>query len=235
MFSNSISELVSAIGGLVYIFHYDYNYESEMSILNLSSGVQNSFDFNGYLNIADAHMHQSGNYIYGVDYSDLIKIDISNADPILVYSHYISDLNGKIWLSRDGLRIFTDEKKILKINPELAGYDVTDQADLNISKSYIQGIEQDIIHSEYYAIPSNSYSFNDDSESQVVLVFNSSFEQIKTIQLEDYYFTNSYEPNIYLENPSAEYVFVSSDGNKIIIVSKATNSSNNWGVEILDR
>lgn len=235
MLSPSIIEIVSGIGGLVYVFHNYYSSAEEMSILNFTTGGQNNYNLTGSLNIEDAHLHQSGNYIYGVDDYYLNKINISNDAPSVVYSEYISDLNHKIWLSKDGSRIFTDEKRILTINPELAGYDVTEQADLNIWSSYIQGIEQDIIHNEYYVIPSNNYSFNSDSDSQEILVFNNNFEQIKAIQLEDYYFASDSQPYFNLVNPSAEYVFVSSNGNKIIVVSKASDYSNDWGIEVLER
>ena len=230
-----ISEIVADNGGLVYVFHNNYDNSDEMSILNFITGQQSNYSLNGPLNLEDAHLHQTGNYIYGVDNYYLSKINISNDAPSVVYSEYISDLNDKIWLSKDGSRIFTDEKRILTINPELGGYDVTEQADLNIWSSYIQGIEQDIIHNEYYVIPSNNYSFNSDSDSQEILVFNNSFEQIKTILLEDYYFASNSQPYFYLVNPSAEYVFVSSDGNKIIVVSKASDYSSKWGIEVLDR
>ena len=235
MLSSFISEIVADNGGLVFVFHNNYDNMDEMSILNFITGEQNYYSLSGPLFVEDAHLHQSGNYIYGVDDYYLSKINISNDIPSVVYSEYISDLNYKIWLSKDGSRIFTDEKRILTINPELAGYDVTEQADLNIWSSYIQGIEQDIIHNEYYVIPSNNYSFNSDSDSQEILVFNNSFEQIKAIQLEDYYFASDSQPYFNLVNPSAEYVFVSSDGNKIIVVSKASDYSNDWGIEVLER
>jgi DNA-binding beta-propeller fold protein YncE len=238
------------LGNIVSVFHtpfyaddliaynnktvYIFNSYDNICKMDLSTGSYATFDV-GYFGFENGQLHPNGKYIYIAYGSELLKLDITGEDPELIYDEYINGLGYNIWISKDGSRIFTEMKKILTINPEISGYDVIAENELPISQESIAGVEHDLVHNEFYVIPDYNGNYSSGSESNKIMVFDSSYQIIKTITLEDYYLISNFEPGYIKVNAWAEYVFISSDGSKIIIVSKASvNSSYNWGIEIID-
>jgi hypothetical protein len=68
-----------------------------------------------------------------------------------------------------------------------------------------------------------------------VLVLDNDFGLKETIYLEKYFFKQPGDIGYSQAEASAENVFSSSDGNKIIILSKSMpNYSTKWGIEIIE-
>lgn len=94
-----------------------------------------------------------------------------------------------------------------------------------------------MIKDEYYAITTNSSS-SSNSDCDKLYVLDNTFQSAGTIELEYFYYSQSGSPGYQIVSPSAEFVFSSSDGNKIIVISEASNyyySDEGWGIEIIDK
>jgi len=226
------SDIIGAPENLVYFFP---NYSNDkLGLLNIITGDFNYLN-NGF-NIANAKLHPTGKYIYACDYSRLTKLNIENQLPVEEYSTYQYDTDGAVWISKDGDYIFTRSKQILKIEPEMEGIDIVESETLLLDRSYLHYIEQNEVKNEYYIIPSN-YSYSPGSQCDQIYIFGQNFNFKSTIDLEDYMYKINNSPGYQTSPPSAEYVFCSSDGNQIIVVTKGTvtYASDSWGIEIINR
>ena len=183
-----------------------------------------------------AVLHPSGNYIYTAGYSMLSKFNITNPEPALIYANTTYNIDSKIWLSKDGTRLFTAGKKILTIDASLPQEDITGVGDVNIGQNYIFYLDHNMIHNEYYIIPTNS-NYGTDYQSNQLLVLNNDLAHVRSIPLEPFHVLYLYNQQSYFTvDAIGQYVFSSSGGSKIIVVSKASDSySNTWGIEIIDR
>ncbi len=217
-------------------YYFPYYNNSYISKLNLSTGIYTSYNYSQYLDLSTAVLHPSGNYIYTAGYSMLTKFNITNPEPALIYANTTYNIDSKIWFSKDGTRLFTAGKKILTIDASLPQEDITSVADVNIGQNYIFYLDHNMIHNEYYIIPTNS-SYGTDYQSNQLLVLNNDLSQVRTIPLEPFHILYLYPQQSYSTvDAIGQYVFSSSDGSKIIVVSKASDSySNTWGIEIIDR
>ncbi|OQX78843.1 MAG: hypothetical protein B6D61_04650, partial [Bacteroidetes bacterium 4484_249] len=233
--SYDVNDIVAAPDKMAYIFpRYNNN---EIGKLNLSNGNFSAYQFNQIGDNLIAKLHPSGKYIYAVNnYSRLIKFDIRSAIPQLLYSTSSYDMDNKLWLSKDGTEIFTKNKKILHIDPTLQGDDITSVSNLTFADNYLYFIEQSSLFDEYYLITTNNYYSSSHSESDRILVYNSNFAQDRIINLEKFYYIQQGQHSYSFADASAEYVFSSSDGSKIIVVSmSAFNYYDNWGIEIIEK
>ncbi len=233
--SGDVNDIVAVPGIMSYIFpRYSYN---EIGQLNLTNGNYSIYQFDQIGDDLIAKLHSSGLYIYAAgEYSKLIKFDISSTVPQMVYNTSSYDMDNKLWLSKDGTKIFTKNKEILHINPALPGEDVTDVSDLTFTDDYLYFIEQSSLLDEYYLITTDNYYSYHSSESDKILIYNNNFTHINTINLEKFYYIKQGQ-NVYSQDEaSAAYVFSSSDGSKIIIISMSDyNYYDNWGIEIIEK
>ena len=233
--SNDVNDIVATSEKIAYIFpRYGYN---EIGQLNLTNGNYSTYQFNQIGDDLIAKLHSSGNYIYAAgDYSKLIKFDISSTIPQMLYNTSSYDMDNKLWLSKDGTKIFTKNKKILHIDPALPGEDVTDVNDLTFADDYLYFIEQSSHLDEYYLITTDNYYSSSHSESDRILVYNNNFTQESIINLEKFYYLQQGQNGYSLADASAEYIFSSSDGSKIIVISMSDyNYYDNWGIEIIEK
>jgi hypothetical protein len=226
--------LVACADKQCYFFPY-YN-NNDIGKINLNTGIFSSYNFTTYLDLDMAVLHPSGNYIYTAGSYMLSKFNISAQEPVLVYTNTSYNTESKLWFSKEGTRLFTAGKKVLTLNPVLPANDITGTTDVPISQYYIYSLDHNMAHSEFYIIPTNS-SYNADYQSDQLLVLNDDLTQQRTIMLEDFYFQNPYsQPGYTTSDALGEYVFSTSDGGKIIVISEASNSYYNaWGIEIIDR
>lgn len=230
--NESYSEIIGAPENLVYFFpNYSNN---NLGLLNINTGDYNYLN-SGY-NIVNAQLHPTGKYIYGSDYSDLTKLNIENQQPVEEYSTYQYDTDGYVWVSKDGDYIFTRSKQILRIEPEMEGIDIVESETLLLDRSYLHYIEQNEIKNEYYVIPTNN-SISYGSQCDQIFILNQNFNFKGTIDLEDYMFTSINNSGYQTSPPSAEYVFCSSDGIQIIVITQGSSQyqGDTWGIEIINR
>ncbi|MCX6252225.1 MAG: hypothetical protein NTX61_15930 [Bacteroidetes bacterium] len=229
-----IGNSIASSGKLVYCFseYSDYG----IGRLDLNTGSYATFDLGSYLSIDAAELHPSGSFIYACGYSTLYKFAINASEPQLVYSNSNYNMGSGLWISRDGSKIFNANKKILSINPQLTGDDITQVATLNMWQNYIYLIRQNPVRNEYYVVPTTSSSGTDNNSNQI-LVFSNTFEQTSTIQLEKFFTSEYYDGSYRLIDAIAKYLFVSTDGSKIIVISRSNDSNYSyyWGIQIIDR
>ncbi|MCD4771910.1 MAG: hypothetical protein K8R41_00850 [Bacteroidales bacterium] len=231
--SNDINDIVFAPDNISYIFpNYSNN---SIGKLNLINGNYSIYQFNQIGDDINAKLHPSGHYIYAAgEYLGLIKFDIQSDVPEMIYNSSYYDLDNKLWLSKDGNKIFTITKKVFHIDPSLPGEDVTDVSELTFADNYLYSIEQSSLLDKYYLITTNN-SYSSLSESNMILVFNSSLTLENTINLENFYYLQQSQNGYLQVNASAEYVFSSKDGSKIIVICKSDYGYNDsWGIEIIE-
>jgi hypothetical protein len=211
---------------------YDYY---KIDKLNVNTGSYATYSYSSYFDINTALLHPSGKYIYTSTYNELSKFNISGSVPTLVYANSGVNTDNKIWIAKDGTKIITAERTVLFLDPELPQNDITRTATISIGQNYINAFDQNLAHNEFYIVPSNS-SYGADYQSNQILVLNSSLAQVHSVPLEPFY-ESSYSGQGYTTVEAyGQYVFSSSDGSKIIVISKSSDYySTEWGIEIIDR
>jgi len=211
-----------------------YNYY-KIDKFNVNTGSFATYSYGSYFDIDMAVLHPSGKYIYTAAYYELSKFNITGSDPTLVYANSGAITDDKIWIARDGAKIITAGRKVLFINPELPQNDITGTGTISIGQNYIYAFDQNLAHNEFYVIPSNS-SYGTDYQSNQILVLNSNLAQVRSILLEPFYVSGYSGQGYTTEDAYGQYVFSSSDGSKIIVISKSSGYySTSWGIEIIDR
>jgi len=234
--NDSYETMVGAPGDLVYFFPA-YSYD-DIGILNISNGAFNKLSLNDNFDVEVAKLHPSGKYIYGSDYSDLAKLNIESSTPFVEYSTYQYNSYNNLWFSKDGNNIFLRSKLKLEINPTLSGLDIISDEPLPFNASYLFNFEHNKQKGEYYAITSNNSSSSYQSDCDKIYNLNENFQAAGTIDLEDFYYSNSGTPGYQIVPPSAAHVFCTSNGNKIIVITEASNDyfgTDAWGIEIFNR
>jgi hypothetical protein len=219
------------------VYYFPYYDNSSLIRLDLLTGNTQTYDLGTYQYFAEACLHPSGRYIYAGGNSVLSKISIIEDTPQLLYytSNYYIESN--LWLMRDGTHIFTDNRKILTIDPGLAGNDIVHDDNLTLPTEYVHLAGQSTVRNEYYVVGSNSY-YSEDENCSRIYVFNSSYSQTGSISLEKYYlYYSSSSQSYFTANALADFLFVSSDGSKIIVISHPENYYSDYGsgIEIINR
>lgn len=111
--SADISDVVLAGNGYAYAFPKTGQWE-RIRAINISTGKETLSTGSSIYHNTKAKLHPSGSFIYGANNglspSDIEKYDISAGNADLIYdSPYHGDhpMNGDLWFSEDGSRIFT--------------------------------------------------------------------------------------------------------------------------------
>jgi hypothetical protein len=131
--------------------------------------------------------------------------------------------------------MITGNSDVLYLDPDAPFNDITGQAEIALPQTYIHYACHNPVYDEYYIIPTNS-SYSADASSNRMIVLDHAFSIRKTILLEPFYAQNySGGPGYTTTDARGEYLFVSSDGNNVVVVSKKASSSTYWGIEVIDR
>lgn len=170
-----------------------------------------------------AKLHPGGTSIYGADNglspSEVQKYDISSGTPVLLYdSPYHGDypMCGDLWMSEDGLRIFTKCGNVFRATSTQAG-DITYNGALQNLTS-IAHLSHSSAIGKVAAIPANSYFVLDsDTEIRTFGYDYLTFEQ--SIPLPRFIFGNGNYAG------HGKFVFYNSDGSKVFVVVQADASS----------
>jgi hypothetical protein len=225
---DGIESMVFVPDNKLYIF-IDNNYNIlEMVSFDLNTNIKTNYEITGvYSDIRDVKLHPSKKYLYGVGYyyDDLIKLSISDAEPVLIYNKGISNINTNIWISDGGTQIFSKSNKYLTIDPDAIGDDVVSINEFSYNYQTILDFNQNTAKQEFYIIPSlNSYTPSDE-----VLVYD-----------EELNYKSKYvaEPFMVLKNNNSstgyDYVkaltnrvFSTKDGTKLILIIRPENQNYN--------
>lgn len=182
-------------------------------------------------------LHPSGKYIYGADNglspSDIEKYDIQNGVANMLYdSPYHGDypMNGNLWFSEDGNRIFTRGKTVLKTS-EIKSTDMLYNGTLT-ADSNIEWLEHSSVKNNLYVIL-NSGDIWTLTRSPFVYIYNSTNLSFKNkLELEKYQVPNNTGGATYYD-AEPYFIFSSLSGNSIFILTKAKGSGlvNEWAIQ----
>lgn len=185
-------------------------------------------------------LHPSGKYIYaannGLSPSDIEKYDIQNGKAEYSYdSPYHGDylMNGNLWFSEDGNRIFTRGKTVVKTS-ELRSQDMIYNGTINTETNAYSPIEW-LDHS---AAKNNLYLLlADDSWVQkklpYVYVYNdTNLAFKKKISLEQFLVAKNESEKVFYD-AEPFFAFSNSAGNNLFVIVKATGAGLNkeWAIE----
>ncbi len=189
-----------------------------------------------------AKLHPSGKYVYGADNglspSDIEKYDIQSGRAVYLYdSPYHGDypINGDLWFSEDGLRVFTRGKTVLKTT-EIQDNDMRYNGSISLETTYaaIKWLDHSLVSNNLYII-SSSDDYWSGKNKPYIYVYNASNLVYKSkFELEKYLVPNNGGGGVFYV-PEPFYVFSTSTGDKIIALTKAIGSGlvNEWAIQIL--
>ncbi|UWY29618.1 hypothetical protein N4T20_06675 [Flavobacterium sp. TR2] len=184
-------------------------------------------------------LHPSGKYLYGANNglspSDLEKYGILNGSAEYLYdSPYHGDypMNGNLWFSEDGNRIFTRGKTVLKAS-ELKNQDMVYNGTISTTDSYssIEWLDHSSAKNNLYLLISAGdwmikrlpyvYVYNDTN-----LAFK------KKISLEQFLVSKNESEKVFYD-AEPFFVFSNSTGSNLFVIVKATGAGLNkeWAIE----
>ncbi|MHC0444028.1 YncE family protein [Flavobacterium sp. 3-218] len=188
-----------------------------------------------------ARLHPSGKYIYGAENGlspmDIEKYDIQNGNAEYSYdSPYHGDyiMNGNLWFSEDGNRIFTRGKTVFKTS-ELRSQDMLYNGVINTDTNPytpIQWLDHSVAKNNLYLL-----LVADDSWTQkklpYIYIYNDSNLAFKNkIPLEQFLVSKNESEKVFYD-AEPFFVFSNSIGNNLFVIVKATGSglAKEWAIE----
>jgi hypothetical protein len=224
-----VFDIVLAGNGYVYAFPRIDQW-SEIHTVNISTGVETLGTSWAIYAGTRAKLHPGGTTIYGADNglspSDIEKYDISGGTATYLYdSPYHGDyyMCGDLWMSEDGLRIFTRCGNVFRSSPNRYSSGTTPE-DMTYNGA-LQGLTlvKHLSHSQTIgmvaAVPENTYSSTTaDTEVQIFNYEFLTFSSKVTL------------PSFVVSSASAyaghgKYVFYNSSATKYFVVLQADNAS----------
>lgn len=233
-------DVVLANNKWAYVFPKDDQWEY-VRCINLNISTDNEANSTGGSIYAGTkgRLHPSGKFIYGADNglspSDIEKYDIQNGVANAIYdSPYHGDypMNGNLWFSEDGNRIFTRGKTVLKTS-EVQSIDMIYNGKINTdSNANIEWLDHSSIKNNLYVILTNGDVWTN-KKSPFIYIYNSTNLSFKNkIELEKYPVPSSTSGTTFYD-AEPFFVFSNSVGNNIIVITKAMGSGlvNEWGIQ----
>jgi hypothetical protein len=183
-------------------------------------------------------LHPSEKWIYGANNglspSDIEKYNIENGTAVFSYdSPYHGDypMNGNLWFSENGERIFTRGKTVLRTSADRASdmiYNGSLPCTNNIATLFHSAVNDKIF---FIAYSNNNYERIPASE---VLVCNYSYlTYLKSYPLEKFILPDNVTGVRYY-NSEGHFVFVNSEGTKLYVIIKADKNSgllSDWAIQ----
>jgi len=212
--------------------------------LNLPNNNETVHTGNSIYDRTKAKLSPQGGAIYGADNglspSDIEKYSIKNGTAEYLYdSPYHGDypMNGDLWFSEDGNRIFTRGKSVFttsQIKEQDMKYNGTIRFEGTENEYYgsILGLDHSAQKSNLYIIASLSYWW-DDTPTSFVYIYNSSNLVFKSkIPLEKHYVGNN-QSGMKEYDALPYFVFCDSSGDEVVVITKAKDSGleHEWAIE----
>lgn len=236
-FAKGISSVVFAPGQKVYVFP-DYSYYIDLYCLDLSNNEILEFEFENYS--TDGYigrLHPSQKYIYAVDdYYDnrLIKLSITNSEPVLEYYEYYEDFYNNLWFSYDGTQVFSITEQYINIDPDLPGNDILSTANFTFNYHYVYDMNYSTSHQEYYIIPEyDNHDFTDK-----VLIYDEDLNYKEMIHSEDFMYIEYGDIGYSYKKALTNRVFSTNSGDQLILIITPENGSYNLrgdAIQIIER
>lgn len=233
-----VNDIVLSNDSYAYLFPKSYNWTEIISVdlsINEDNETKSQYIIHGN---TKAKLHPSGKYIYGADNnvspSDIEKYDIQSGTAEYLYdSPYHGDypVSGDLWLSEDGLRIFTAGRTVFKTN-ELKDYDMLYNGIINIEGDYpsIHWLDHSEINNSLYMVIS-TYDYFSRTILPYIYVHNAN----NLIYREKYEMDRLLIDNIFY-NAEPNFVFSTSNGESLFSLNKAIDSGliNEWAIQKID-
>lgn len=233
-------DIVLANNKWAYVFPKEDQWEY-IRCINLNLSTDNEANHTGGSIYAGTkgRLHPSGKFIYGADNglspSDIEKYNIQNGVANELYdSPYHGDypMNGNLWFSEDGNRIFTRGKTVLKTSETQSG-DMIYNGKINTnSYANIEWLDHSSTKNNLYLILTDGDVWTN-KKSPFIFIYNSTNLSFKNkIELEKYAVPNTASGSTFYD-AEPFFVFSNSSGKDIIVISKAVGSglSNEWGIQ----
>lgn len=189
-----------------------------------------------------AKLHPSGKYIYGADNGlspmDIEKYDIQEGTAAYLYDspyHGTYPMGGDLWLTEDGGRVITLGGGVYKTS-EVYGNDMIYNGRITLpdnNANCFLWIDHSEVNNEFYLIERPSY---DAAKAPFIYIINSDNLIFKrTISLEKYQVTD-YQGNTTLYEAEPYFAFANSDGNLLLVITKAVGSGlvHEWAIQRFD-
>ena len=213
--------------------------------LNVPNNNETLHTGNSIYDKTKARLSPLGGVIYGADNglspSDIEKYSITNGTAEYLYdSPYHGDypMNGDLWFSEDGKRIFTKGKSVFTTS-ELKEQDMRYNGTIVFSDdpsswySYIQWLDHSAKMGNLYMLMAEGYWWDDYAAKPFVYIHNAANLVFKSkIPLEKYYVGNN-QTGMTEYEPMPYFVFSNSAGDEVVVVTKAQGSGleKEWAIE----
>lgn len=216
-------DIVLAGNGFIYVFPLRDQWE-QIRCINISTGLETLHTGNSIYDETRAKLHPSGKYIYGANNglspSDFEKYNIQPGTAAYMYDspyHGTYAFSGNIWISDDGLALFARSGNIFRAT-ESQSNDMTYFGSLS-GVTAAEWVDHSTAAGYTYAVnnTANVYCYN-----------NTFYALQKTIPIAPFINGASYQAQ-------GKFVFVSSDGGKALILSRAVAGSGlyyDWGLSL---
>jgi len=180
-------------------------------------------------------LHPSGKYIYATD-NQMEKYDVQNGD-IVNHNDAPSEgnypMNGNLWFSEDGRRIFTRGKTVLNTS-EIDNLDMNYNGTIDSdTDSNIEWLDHSSIKNNLYLIISDGKYWSSVKNRHYIYTYNASNITFKNkYELEKYFVSDNKGGGTYFE-AEPYFVFSNSKGNSLFVVTKAIDSglANEWAIQ----
>lgn len=186
-----------------------------------------------------AKLHSSGKFIYGANNglspSDIEKYDIQNGVANKIYdSPYHGDypMNGNLWFSEDGVRIFTRGKTVLKTS-EIKNQDMIYNGKINTDSNVnIEWLDYSSDKNNLYVILNTGDVWTLTRSSYIYIYDSTNLTFKNKFETERYQVQNNTGGATYYD-AEPYYVFSNSTGNNVFILTKAKGSGlvNEWAIQ----
>ena len=221
--TTDVSDIVLAGNGYVYAFPRGYLWD-RIRCVEIESGVETQSTGNYILAGTLARLHPNGSAIYGADNgvtpSDIEKYSIVNG--VADYyddSPYHGDyaMCGNLWISEDGLRIFTKCGSVFR-SSDTPSIDMTYTGSLS-ELERIESLSDSLAAKKVVAIPGFYWATSEDIDTRIQIYDRESLAFDKSIRLPPFRLNGKYA------SWHGRYVFFNRDGSSYyVIVTTDTDS-----------
>nr|NQU89426.1 hypothetical protein [Bacteroidota bacterium] len=191
-------------------------------MFDLNSNVLSSIPI-GISNIR-AEPHPSWKYLYGIsNYEYLVKFNIQGNIPEVVYSTLDMAFGYKCWVSEDGNRIITSNKKVLSINPDTTGYDITSISEIGCLLEYRTTLQlvQNSQKNEFYFLETLHPYYSDPRN---LLVLNNNLDFKNEISPEGFHYIEP-DGGYAIAQAEIQFVFYDGSGQNVILITRPVLST----------
>ncbi|NOR87666.1 MAG: hypothetical protein GQ527_08665 [Bacteroidales bacterium] len=202
----------------------------DFSTANITNGWLGDYYNHTSLN---AHLHPNREHIYALNtknyQNNLIRIGVNG-----INNYFYEELNGihnKIWLSKDGSKLFSKTNTYYHIITENTGFNLVEKQFVLQVNGEVINVDQSINRQEIYISMDKSNFI----EENVVYVYDNNMN-FKRIVEGEYYIKSAYNNGQYYEyiKPTIKHVFYSEKSDQLILITYIKNSSSEYAIDVVD-